>query len=64
MPETPTQSFWARPVKQQVQAWYTIYMNRNTANKPLTTRQKAELTAGVKKTVKQYKKTLDLLAKT
>lgn len=32
--------------------------------KELTPKQKKELTAAVKKTVKQYGKTLDLLAKT
>jgi hypothetical protein len=39
-------------------------MNKATAERPLTTRQKNELAKAVKKTVKQYKVTLKLLAKT
>lgn len=39
------------------------HMN-NKKNKQLTARQKNELTLAVKKTVKQYGKTLKLLAKT
>ena len=41
-------------------------MNTARAKKttPLTDRQKNELTVGVKKTVKQYGRTLRLLAKT
>lgn len=39
-------------------------MNKQTPKKPLTTRQKDEINRAVKKTVKQYGKTLKLLAKT
>jgi len=39
-------------------------MNKSATQKQLTPRQKNELTKAVKKTVKQYKETLDLLAKT
>lgn len=44
---------------------YTLNMNKSTKpTKPLTTRQKSELDKAVKKTVKQYRVTLDLLSKT
>ena len=43
---------------------YNYFMAKDTQNKQLTTRQKDELTQAVKKTVKQYKVTLQLLAKT
>ena len=40
-------------------------MNDSSVNKKtLTPQRKAELSKAVKKTVKQYKKTFDLLAKT
>jgi hypothetical protein len=37
---------------------------RFRSNNSLTTRQKRTIDSAVKKTVKEYKKTLDLLAKT
>lgn len=40
-------------------------MNKNSQNKKgLTPKQKRELTVAVKKTVEQYRETLELLAKT
>jgi len=39
-------------------------MNKHKSNKQLSARQKNELNQAVKKTVTQYKKTLELLAKT
>ncbi len=39
-------------------------MNKNKSHKQLSARQKSELSSAVKKTVKQYNKTLKMLAKT
>jgi hypothetical protein len=53
-------SVWLYPIYG-----YNVYMSSNVKkHKQLTPRQKDELTKAVKKTVKQYKVTLKLLAKT
>ena len=46
--------------------WYTLIMSNTKVEnqKELSARRKTELTKAVKKTVKQYKKTFVLLAKT
>lgn len=41
-----------------------MFMNTSSKKQTLTTQRKAEINKAVKKTVKQYKKTLDLLAST